>query len=101
MGLQLGGGYCLGWVGLGRDLKPADRQAISRVVGVSGSRWSDWNGKFWSICDTVLCLIGYEVTIIMNRFIVSERDCVHRSRILVDSLDTDSSIEVRVEVLDG
>jgi hypothetical protein len=101
VGLQLGGGYCRAWVGLGRGPKPAGRQAISRVVGVPGTRWLDWNGKFRSIWGTVLCLIGYEVTIIMNKSIVGERDCVHRSRILVDSLDTDSSIEVRVEVLDG
>ena len=71
MGLQLGGGYCRAWEGLGRGPKPAGRQAISRVVGVPGTRWWDWNGKFRSIWGTVLCLIGYEVTIIMNRFIVS------------------------------
>jgi len=78
--LQLGGDYCLEWAGLGREPKPSGRQAVSRVAGVPGSRCLDWNRKFRTKCDTVLCLIGYDVTIIMNRFIVSEGDCLNRFR---------------------
>jgi hypothetical protein len=71
---------------------------VAGVLGRDG--WTE-TGRSRSIWGTVLCLIGYEVTIIMNRFIVSERDCLDRSRMYADKLDTDSFVESGAEVLDG
>jgi hypothetical protein len=45
VGLQLGGGYCLGWAGLGRGLRSTGRQAARRVARVCVTRFTRVTGS--------------------------------------------------------